>query len=322
MIIVTGGAGFVGSNIVKALNDKGRTDILVVDNLTNADKCRNLNGLKILDFVDKNDFADALRQGVYNYEEIDVIFHQGACSDTMEYNGRYMMKNNYEYSKILLHFCMDRKISFIYASSASVYGSGKSGFTEQSECEQALNVYAFSKLFFDRYVQRLLKNSHSQIVGLRYFNVFGPQENHKGKMASMVYQMYNQIKKEGRIKLFKGIGDIDDGEQKRDFIYVKDCVNVNMFFFEDAPKVSGIFNCGTGTAHTFNQLAKGVINYMKKGEIEYVDFPQTLVGKYQDYTQADSGKLLAAGYDRGFTELNEAIFAYCKLLDNAEGYFR
>lgn len=321
MIIVTGGAGLIGSNIVKDLNDKGRKDILVIDNLTNADKCRNLNGLSILDFVDKNDFSDALRQGVYNYEDIDVIFHQGACSDTMEYNGRYMMKNNYEYSKMLLHFCLERKIPFIYASSASVYGNGQKGFAEKPECEQALNIYAFSKLFFDRYVQRFLKQPHSQIVGLRYFNVFGPQEQHKGKMASMVYQMYNQIKKDGKIKLFKGINGIGDGEQKRDFIYVKDCVKMNMFFFEKAPKTCGVFNCGTGTAHSFNQLAKAVIDYMKKGEIEYVDFPQVLVGKYQNYTQADSKKFLEAGYDGGFYSLNDAIVDYCKLLDSTDGYF-
>lgn len=322
MIIVTGGAGFVGSNIVRALNEKGRTDILIVDNMANANKCRNLNGVSALDFIDKNDFSEDLKHGVYNYEDIDVVFHQGACSDTMEYNGKYMMANNYEYSKQLLHFCMERRIPFIYASSASVYGSGKNGFTEKKECEQALNVYAFSKLFFDRYVTRYLAHTHSQIVGLRYFNVFGPQENHKGKMASMVYQMYNQIKQNGKIKLFKGIEGLADGEQKRDFIYVKDCVKVNLFFWEQAPQISGVFNCGTGCANTFNQLAQGVIKYMKKGEIEYVDFPETLIGKYQSYTKADTEKLLATGYNGGFSQLDEAIADYCALLDKEDGYFR
>ena len=204
MIIVTGGAGFIGSNIVKGLNERGRDDILVVDNLTNMVKFKNIQGLKVMDYMDKIDFGEAVLDGAFDHEKIDVIFHEGACSDTMEYNGKYMMENNFEYTKNLFHFAADRKIQFMYASSASTYGSGKHGFTEKPECEEALNVYAFSKLFMDNYIRRYLDGLESQVVGLRYFNVYGPQENHKGKMASMAFQMYNQFRKEGRVKLFEG----------------------------------------------------------------------------------------------------------------------
>ncbi len=320
MIIVTGGAGFIGSNLVKALNDQGRDNIVIVDNLTNADKARNLSGLKALDFIDKHAFREGLKQGVFNYEDIEMIYHQGACSDTMEYNGKYMMENNFEYSKQILHFCLERKIPFIYASSASTYGNGKSGFSECSECEEALNVYAYSKLFFDRYVMRFLPQAHSQVVGLRYFNVFGPQENHKGKMASMAYQMFRQMQQNGKINLFTGIDGYADGEQRRDFIYVKDVVKVN-FFFAQHPSLSGVFNCGTGEANTFNSLAQGVLGHFKKGEIEYVPFPDKLRGKYQNHTQADTAKLLAAGYDGGFTPLSEAVAEYCAFLAQNDGYF-
>ena len=190
MIIVTGGAGFVGSNLVKGLNEAGKKDILVVDNLSQGDKYKNLLALAIKDYSDKHSFLQDLKSGKYGAERIEAIFHDGACSDTMEYNGKYMMDNNYEYSKELLHFCVGREIPFIYASSASVYGNGANGFKESEECEGALNVYAFSKLMFDRYVRQVLPGAKSQIVGLRYFNVYGPQENHKGKMASVAYQFF------------------------------------------------------------------------------------------------------------------------------------
>ena len=321
MIIVTGGAGFIGSNLVRALNESGREDILIVDNLSNAAKCRNLNGVAAMDIIDKEDFAADLKKGVFNYDEIDVIFHQGACSDTIENDGRYMLKNNYEYSKQLLHFCLERKAPFIYASSASVYGEGKEGFAESEECEQALNAYAFSKLFFDRYVRRLLPRAHSQIAGFRYFNVFGPQENHKGPMASMVYKMYRQMKAGGALQLFAGTDGYGDGEQSRDFIYVKDVVKINLFFWR-AAKISGIFNGGTGESHTFNALAREVLKHFKGGRVEYVPFPEELSGKYQNHTKADTAKLLAAGYDKGFTPLDLAIGEYCRLLDATDGYFR
>ena len=319
MIIVTGGAGFIGSNIVKGLNERGREDILIVDNLTNMVKFKNIQGLKALDYMDKQNFIEAIKNGKFDDANIEVIFHEGACSDTMEYNGKYMMENNFEYTKTLMHFALKKKIQLIYASSASTYGSGKHGFSEKPACEEALNVYAFSKLFFDNYVRRYFDNAESQIVGLRYFNVYGPQENHKGKMASMIFQMFNQWKAEGKVKLFEGIDGYGNGEQVRDFIYVKDVVKVN-FFFWDHPELKGIYNCGTGHAHTFNTLAKGVLKYFGSGELEYVPFPEVLRGKYQSFTEADSSKLLAAGYDGGFTDIEEAIAEYCALLDKNDGY--
>ena len=319
MIIVTGGAGFIGSNIVKGLNERGREDVLIVDNLTNMVKFKNIQGLKALDYMDKNDFIAAIKNGKFDNQKIDVIFHEGACSDTMEYNGKYMMENNFEYTKTLMHFALKKKIQLIYASSASTYGSGKHGFSEKPACEEALNVYAFSKLFFDNYARRYFDTAESQIVGLRYFNVYGPQENHKGKMASMIFQMFNQWKAEGKVKLFEGIDGYGNGEQVRDFVYVKDVVKVN-FFFWDHPELKGIYNCGTGHAHTFNTLAKGVLKYFGSGELEYVPFPEVLKGKYQSFTEADSSKLLAAGYDGGFTDIEEAIAEYCALLDKNDGY--
>jgi len=319
MIIVTGGAGFIGSNIVKGLNDRGREDVLIVDNLTNMVKFKNIQGLKALDYMDKNDFIAAIKNGKFDDANIEVIFHEGACSDTMEYNGKYMMENNFEYTKTLMHFALKKKIQLLYASSASTYGSGKHGFSEKPACEEALNVYAFSKLFFDNYARRYFDAAESQIVGLRYFNVYGPQENHKGKMASMIFQMFNQWKAEGKVKLFEGIDGYGNGEQVRDFIYVKDVVKVN-FFFWDHPELKGIYNCGTGHAHTFNTLAKGVLKYFGSGELEYVPFPEVLKGKYQSFTEADSSKLLAAGYDGGFTDIEEAIAEYCALLDKNDGY--
>ncbi len=323
MIIVTGGAGFIGSNIVKGLNDKGIDDILVVDNLTNMVKFKNIQGLKVKDYLDKVDFANMLNQGKFANEKIEVVFHEGACSDTMEYDGKYMMQNNFEYTKNLFSFATGRKIPLIYASSASTYGSGLNGFKEEPACEEALNVYAFSKLFFDNYARRYFNSIESQVVGLRYFNVYGPQENHKGKMASMVFQMYNQFKAEGKVKLFDAYDTYGPGEQTRDFIYVNDVVNVNFFFWEH-PEISGVFNCGTGNAHQFNVLAHAVLNHFGAAEdkLEYVPFPEVLKGKYQSFTEADATNLLNAGYDKGFTEINQAVAEYCKLLDETGGYYK
>lgn len=324
MIIVTGGAGFIGSNIVRALNERGRSDILVVDNLTKMEKFKNIQNLQVMDYVDKYAFRDAVELGDYDDVKIDVIFHEGACSDTMEYNGKYMMENNFEYTKMLLHFCQNKKVPFLYASSAATYGMGTNGFREQRECEGALNVYGFSKLFFDNYVRQLnvAGKIDSQVVGLRYFNVYGPQENHKGKMNSLVFQMWNQYKAEGKVRLFGEYGGYGAGEHTRDFIYVKDVVKVN-FWFWDHPEKCGIYNCGTGRAHQFNVLAMGVLKHFKApmDKLEYVPFPEVLKGKYQCYTQADISKLLAAGYDGGFTPIEDAVEEYCQLLDKTDGYY-
>ncbi len=320
MIIVTGGAGFIGSNIVKKLNERGRDDIFIVDDLTDGRKCRNLQSLSFRDYMDYADFDKAVADNSFYIGDVDVVFHEGACSDTMEYNGRYVIKNNFEGSKNLFHFCQGKRIPFIYASSASTYGRARNGFREESACEEALNPYAYSKLLFDRYVRRFENSLQSQVVGLRYFNVYGPQENHKDKMASLVGQMYKKLVETGEITLFKGIDGYGDGEQTRDFIYVNDVVNVNFFFWEH-PEISGIFNCGTGKSHTFNDLMKALIAYHGSGEIKYVPFPEVLKGKYQNYTQADTTKLLSVGYDKGFTDMKKAVSEYCEILQANDGYF-
>ncbi len=308
MIIVTGGAGFIGSNIVKGLNDLGEDRIIVVDNLKNAEKVKNLSSLKIYDYVDKEYFVNNLE----SFKGVRVIFHQGACTNTMEGDGRYVMNNNYEYSKRLLNFCMDSGIRFIYASSASVYGDGKRGFREERECERPLNVYAYSKFLFDDYVRRIIGSSPVQIVGLRYFNVYGPGEGHKGRMASVVYQFYNQIKREGKIRLFEG-----SDRFKRDFIYVKDVVKVNLFFYE-REKISGIFNCGTGRARSFLDIAEIMREIWGNVEIEFIPFPEELKGKYQTYTCADLKRLREAGYKNKFTSLEEGIKDYIGRLREEE----
>ena len=320
MIIVTGGAGFIGSNIVKKLNERGIDDILVVDDLTDGRKCRNLQSIQFADYMDYEDFADLMADGSFDCGPVDVIFHEGACSDTMNYDGRYMIKNNYEGSKDILHYCLERRIPLLYASSASTYGSGKNGFREVSDCEEALNPYAFSKLQFDRYVRRVLPYAQSQVAGFRYFNVFGPQENHKYRMAGLFFQKYHELKEKGKITLFEGTAGYENGGQIRDFIYVNDVVKV-LFYFWEHPELSGIYNCGTGTGHTFNEFVKGIIDYCGTGSIEYVPFPEILKGKYQSFTTADTTKLTDAGYDKGFTPLVDAVKEYCELLDKHDGYF-
>ena len=232
-----------------------------------------------------------------------------------------MMKNNYEGSKNLFHYCQDRAIPFIYASSASTYGNGTNGFVEKPEAEEALNPYAYSKLLFDRYVRKFEGEYTAQVVGLRYFNVFGPNEAHKDKMASLVRQMFYKNQETGVINLFEGTDGYENGGQTRDFIYVKDVVNVNFYFWEH-PEISGTFNCGTGHAHSFNEFMQAVIDYNGKGRIEYIPFPEVLIGKYQSFTEADTTKLMDAGYDKGFTPLADAVKEYCELLDNNEGYLR
>ena len=319
MIIVTGGAGFIGSNLVKELNRRDRRDILLVDDLKDGSNYKNLRGLKFIDYQHKDDFLQSIEDDDFDGSDIEAVFHEGACSDTMEYDVNYMMRVNYEYSKSLLHFCMQHRIPFFYASSASTYGSGKNGFREGDACEDALNPYAFSKLAFDRYVRQVMPEARSQIVGLRYFNVYGPQEHHKGKMASIVYQLYHQVKETGKARLFEGTDGYGNGEQRRDFIYVKDVVKVNLWFWEhNGP--SGIYNCGTGKAHTFNEMAGAVIGALGKGSIEYREFPEVLRGKYQSFTESDPSQLLAAGYDQGFCPMEDAVREYCEFLENG-GYF-
>lgn len=313
MIIVTGGAGFIGSNIVKELNRRGRTDIVVIDDLSDGTKFKNLTDCDIADYVDYEDFLDGITGDTEVFEEVTAVFHQGACSTTTEWDGRYMMDNNYEYSKILLHYCLDREIPFIYASSASVYGAGKV-FKEAREFENPLNVYGYSKFLFDQYVRRLLPTVNSQIVGLRYFNVYGPRENHKGGMASVAFHFNNQILKDGVVKLFEGCDGYGDGEQVRDFIHVDDAVAVNLWFL-DHPKVSGIFNTGTGRAESFNAVANAVTAFHQRGQVEYIPFPENLRGRYQSFTQADISHLRSVGFDKPFKTVAEGVQQYLTWLN-------
>lgn len=314
MIIVTGGAGFIGSNIVKGLNDKGITDILIVDNLSNPAKHLNLNCLKYYDYVDKEDFL----LNIEKFKGVRTIFHQGACSNTTETDGKYMMKNNYEYSKEVLYFCLNNDVDLLYASSASVYGNGDNGFKEDPSCEYPLNVYAFSKFSFDNFVRDIRlkrKNIDSQILGLRYFNVYGYQENHKDKMASVAFHMFNQIRKKEDIKLFEGSEGF-----LRDFIFIEDVVKVNLFFYEN--KKHGIYNCGTGKARSFVDIAQTIKSLNKSAKLSYIPFPENLKGKYQVYTQADTTKLRATGYTTNFHTLEEGITKYYHKFQETNGYLK
>ena len=308
MIVVTGGAGFIGSNLVWELNKKGHRDVLVVDNLSDARKYRNLVGADIADYVDKEDFLTRVTNRAGWLGDVEAVFHQGACTSTTETDGRYMMKNNYDYSKAILDLCLERRVPLIYASSAAVYGGG-TVFGEDPTNEAPLNVYGFSKLLFDVHVRGLLEAAESQIVGLRYFNVYGPREAHKGPMASMVLQLDDQVEATGKARLFGATEGYEAGEQRRDFIYVGDVVDVNLWFF-DNPDRSGIFNCGTGTSRTFNDLAGEVVRFRGQGEIDYIPFPEALQGRYQSYTEADMSKLRSAGYAAAPTSLEEGIPEY------------
>src|SRR5688572_10608831 len=256
-LIVTGAAGFIGSNLVRALNERGERDIIAVDNLARADKVANLRDLELADFVDKRDFLRRLESGTYD-GKVAAVLHQGACSDTMESDGRYMMENNYEYSMTLLRWCRARSVRLIYASSASVYGSGRD-FREARECEAPLNVYGYSKFLFDQVVRRELPRMNLQLAGFRYFNVYGPREAHKGRMASVAFHFYNQYLANARVRLFEGSAGYGPGEQIRDFVSVDDAVQVNLHFL-DNPKASGIFNVGTGRAQSFNDVAVATVN--------------------------------------------------------------
>ncbi len=314
MIIVTGGAGFIGSNIVEALNARGREDILVVDDLSDGVKFKNLADLRIRDYLDKDDFLERVRAGE-DFGGVEAIFHEGACSATTEWDGRYMMRNNYEYSKVLLHYCLERGAAYLYASSASVYGGGRV-FRESLEYEEPLNVYGYSKFQFDQYVRHILPQAKSQVVGFRYFNVYGPREQHKGSMASVAFHFNNQIHESGKVRLFEGSDGYGDGEQRRDFIHVSDAVAVNLWFL-DHPDKSGIFNVGTGRSQTFNDVARAVIAWHGRGEIEYIPFPEHLKGRYQSFTEADISALRAAGYDAPFKTVEEGVAEYMAWLNRA-----
>ncbi|TDO96316.1 ADP-glyceromanno-heptose 6-epimerase [Marinomonas balearica] len=315
MYIVTGGAGFIGSNIIKALNEQGITNILLVDDLTDGKKCLNLSDLNIADYMDMYDFLELIKANALNMK-VDAIFHEGACSATTEWNGKYVMDVNYQYSKAVLHWCLKNKVAFSYASSASVYGAGPI-FKETREHEKPLNMYAFSKFQFDQYVRNILPEAKSQIVGFRYFNVYGPRENHKGSMASVAFHLRNQVLAGENPKLFGAYDGYEAGGQSRDFIYVEDLVKTKLWFLENRDK-SGIFNLGTGNAEPFRTIAETVIEHYKKGEIEYIPFPEHLKGAYQSFTQADIGKLRDAGYTGHFRSLAQGVKDYMIWLDSRD----
>ncbi|KDN09557.1 ADP-glyceromanno-heptose 6-epimerase [Gilliamella sp. Imp1-1] len=306
MIVVTGGAGFIGSNIVKGLNDLGHKDILVVDDLTDGTKFSNLADLDIADYMDKDEFIAA----IISHEDlnIDVVFHQGACSSTTEWDGKFMMENNYDFSKDLLHYCLDFNIPFLYASSAATYGGRSDNFIEDRTYEKPLNVYGYSKFLFDQYVRQLLPQANSPICGFRYFNVYGPRESHKGSMASVAFHLNEQINKGEKPKLFAGSENF-----KRDFIYVGDVVEVNLWFWKN--KISGIYNCGTGRAESFQAVANAVLTYHKKDEIDYIPFPEHLKGRYQSYTQADLTKFKQTKCPIEFKNVAEGTAEYMKWLN-------
>lgn len=312
MIIITGGCGFIGSNLVKALNASGREDLIVVDEMSDGNKFSNIAEYKIEDYLDKDEF----RKLVKNKKElknIEIIFHQGACSNTREQDGRYMMDNNYEYSKEVLQYCLKSNTPLVYASSAAVYGRND-GFSEDAACENPINVYAYSKLLFDQYVRRVAKNVSSQVVGLRYFNVYGPGEAHKGAMTSVAYQLNNQMLKNSVVKLFVGSGGYSAGEQKRDFIHIDDVSAINLWFME-SPEQSGIFNVGTGVSRSFNDVATSIVNWHQKGKLEYVDFPEGLENNYQSFTQANLDRLRGAGCEHVFKTLEDGMKSYLACLN-------
>jgi len=324
-VVVTGVAGMIGSNIAHRLNAIGIDDIIAVDDLRNGDKFRNLPGDGVSDYFDQEEFYGRFARRELG--KVAAIFHQGACSDTMEHDGRLMLRNNYRCSKDLLDACQLQGVRLMYASSAAIYGNS-TAFSEQPQFERPLNVYGYSKLLFDGVVRRILASATSQVVGLRYFNVYGPREQHKGRMASVAFHHYNQYRDSGKVRLFGEYGGYGPGQQVRDFIYVDDVVAVNLWFLEH-PQCNGVFNLGTGRAQPFNDVAHATVNacraqrgepaltleqQVRQGMVEYIPIPEALIGKYQCRTQADLTALRAAGVDHQFLDVASGVRRYVEWL--------
>jgi ADP-L-glycero-D-manno-heptose 6-epimerase len=320
MLIVTGGAGFIGSNLVHELNAHGLSDILVVDNLANARKLDNLAGARYAEYMDKREFRRAMNENALGAGRIEAILHQGACTNTLEDDDDYMMDNNFKYTQEVLAFAIRHEAPLVYASTAAVYGlSGHGHFTPSVENERPLNVYGSSKLAFDRYFRDELELDRVPMtaVGLRYFNAYGPREQHKGRMASVMHHFTREMKETGKVRLFKGTGGYGDGEQRRDFVYVRDLVRLNMFFAQIGPYAPaagqaakvyrGVANAGSGVSRSFNDVAKALMAVHGAAPIEYIPFPADLEGRYQHYTEADLAGLRALGCDLGFTALEDGV---------------
>ncbi|MGZ5130505.1 MAG: ADP-glyceromanno-heptose 6-epimerase [Caldimonas sp.] len=320
-VVVTGAAGMIGANLVHALNAIGVDDVIAVDDLSDGAKFKNLVGASISDYFDRRDFYPRFAAGEFG--KVDCVFHEGACSDTMEHDGRLMLDLNYRCSKTLLDACQAQGIRLLYASSAATYG-GSASFREEPEFERPLNVYGWSKLLFDQVVRRALPAATTQIAGFRYFNVYGPREQHKGRMASVALHQFDQWRESKRVRLFGAYGGYAAGEQRRDFVAVADVVAVNLWFLAH-PEASGIFNLGSGRAQPFNDVAEAVVNacraaageaplplaeLARAGFIEYIDFPEALVGKYQCFTEADLTRLRGVGCDHAFADVASGVAQY------------
>jgi ADP-L-glycero-D-manno-heptose 6-epimerase len=330
-IVITGGAGFIGSNLIQACNARGMTDIIVVDDLSDGDKYRNLVDAQIADYVDLHDFLPMLEAG--RFQGIEAVLHQGACSDTMNHDGRYMLDNNYRYTMRLLEWCQTQRVPFLYASSAATYGPSPV-FVEDPANERPLNVYGYSKLLVDQVLRRRAHALTAPVYGFRYFNVYGPREQHKGRMASVAFHNFNQFRSEGHVKLFEGSHGYPDGGQQRDFVSVEDVCAVNLHFLSQAQARMGwgVLNCGSGRAQPFNDVAQSVVNALRVaggepalsldqlvtiGQIRYNAFPEALKGKYQAHTQADLTSLRAAGYTDPFLSVQEGVARYVQALQGA-----
>ena len=323
MIVVTGGAGFIGSALIASLNRRKITDILVADQLGTDEKWKNLRNLAFADYVEKADLLEMVAGGKLD-RSVEAIFHLGACSHTTETDASYLLKNNYEYTKILAQWAANRNIRFIYASSAATYGDGEAGFKDDEdrlEDLRPLNMYGYSKHMFDLWARK--KGLLGKIVGLKYFNVFGPNEYHKGNMRSFIVKAFEQITAGGTVRLFKSYEkDYGDGEQVRDFVYVKDAVEMTLFFL-DNPGLSGLYNVGTGEARTWNDLVTAVFAAMgREPSIEYIDMPDSIRNQYQYFTRAEIAKLRKAGYDRQITSLEDAIQDYVQEYLQKGAYLR